>query len=266
MLNAVIRETAAAGLRVNVDKTKYMVRGDLALLPAAGPAEVLVVGDAPLERVQDFKYLGSFIGSVDRDIEERRKAASRAFGRLTPVWKAPLTVKTKLRVFKTMVEPILFYGCESWPLTMGRERQISSCWFKLVRRIVNRKWYDMQSNDSLLKEFELTSPVSSVRTRFLRHYGHALRTSQREKSAGVKLSPLSVMVEWTGESGWKCMASRGVERQPCEQRRGKGNLCTTLRYCLRLLKLRNGEAEKLQELAQMRATWAERVAKSASFC
>ena len=26
-------------------------------------------------------------------------------------------------------------------------------------------------------------------SRFLKHYGHALRTSQREKSAGVKLSP-----------------------------------------------------------------------------
>ena len=30
MLDAVIRETSLAGLRINVGKTKYMVRGDLA--------------------------------------------------------------------------------------------------------------------------------------------------------------------------------------------------------------------------------------------
>ena len=41
------------------------------------------------------------------------------------------------------------------------ERVIVGHWFSLVRRIVNRRW----------------------------HFGHALRTSQREKSAGVKLSP-----------------------------------------------------------------------------
>ena len=32
----------------------------------------------PLERVNDFKYLGSYIGSVDRDIRERCNAAFKA--------------------------------------------------------------------------------------------------------------------------------------------------------------------------------------------
>jgi hypothetical protein len=48
-----------------------------------------------IDRVEDFKYLG--------DITERCKAASRAYGYLMPVWKAPLRVETKWRVLKAMV-------------------------------------------------------------------------------------------------------------------------------------------------------------------
>ena len=90
----------AAGVFINVAKTKYIVRGDLVDTPGT-----ITVDGVPIERVEDFKYLGSYVGSVGRDIEERCKAASRAYGRLMSVWKAPLRVETKLRVFKAMVEP-----------------------------------------------------------------------------------------------------------------------------------------------------------------
>ena len=126
MLDAVIRETKAAGLFINVAKTKYIVRGNLFDTPGT-----IMVDSAPLERVEDFKYLGSYVGSVGRDIEERCKAASRAYGRLMPVWKTPLRVETKLRVFKAMVEPVLFYACETWPLTLRREQRLTSPWFRL---------------------------------------------------------------------------------------------------------------------------------------
>jgi len=264
MIDAVIRETSIAGLSINVQKTKYMVRGDLS--SAEHNSEELFVGASPIARVDDFKYLGSYIGSVDADILARCKAATQAFGRLLPVWKAPLQVPTKLRVFKTMVEPILFYGCESWPLTAERERKISTCWFSMVRRIVNRRWpYVRQSDASILSEFKLISPLQSVRIRFLKHFGHSLRSSQREKSAGVKQSPLSMVVQWAGEHGSQCTLRRGVVRQRCVQRRGKANLCTTLSYCLRLLGLSTTDSRKLLDLAQSRASWVSLV-ESASFC
>ncbi len=68
------------------------------------------------------------------------KAASRAYGRLMPVLNAPLRVETKLRVFKAMVEPVLFYACETWPLTLRREQRLTSHWFRLIRQIVNCRW------------------------------------------------------------------------------------------------------------------------------
>ena len=109
--------------------------GDLVDTPGT-----ITVHGVPIERKEDFKYLGSYVGSVDRDIEERCKAASRAYGRLMPVWKAPLRVETKLRVFKAMVEPVMFYACETWPLTLRREHRLTSHWFRPIRQIVNCRW------------------------------------------------------------------------------------------------------------------------------
>ncbi len=81
-------------------KTKYIVRGDFVHTPGK-----ITVDGVPIKRVEDFKYLGTSVGSVGRDIEERCKAASRAYGCLMPVWKAPLRVETKLRVFFTSDMP-----------------------------------------------------------------------------------------------------------------------------------------------------------------
>ena len=58
--------------------------GDL----ADSPGEIQVA-DVPLERVDESKYLGSYIGSVAQDIRERCNASLRAFGLLMAVGKAP---------------------------------------------------------------------------------------------------------------------------------------------------------------------------------
>jgi hypothetical protein len=72
MLDAVIRQTQAAGLFINVANTKYIVRGELVDTPGT-----ITLDGVPIDRVEDFKYL-AYVGSVGRDIDEPCKAASRA--------------------------------------------------------------------------------------------------------------------------------------------------------------------------------------------
>jgi hypothetical protein len=50
MLDGVIRETKAAGLFINVAKTKYIVRGDLVDTPST-----ITVDGVAIDRVEDFK-------------------------------------------------------------------------------------------------------------------------------------------------------------------------------------------------------------------
>ena len=161
-----------------------------------------------------------------------------------------------------MVEPaVMFYACETWPLTVRREKRLTSHWFRLIRQIVNRRWpHVRQTDESILSEFDLKSPAKTLRERFLTHLGHILRTSLREKSAGVKLSPLAMVVLGIGE--YELRYTRGgVVRRRRVQRRGKGNLCTFFSYCTRLLGRRIGDSHDLMALAQRRETW-RRLAES----
>jgi hypothetical protein len=102
--------------------------------------------------------------------------------------------------------------------------------------------------------FNLKSPAKTLRERFLQHLGHALRTSQREKSARVKLS--SMVVQEFGEhelrytrGGAATMYYLGV--QPLY----------SLQFCERLLGHRIGDNKKLMDLAQRREKWRQ-LAKS----
>ena len=64
-----------------------------------------------------------------------------------------------------------------------------------------------------------------------------------------------MVVQWNGECGPMCRPRGGVEQKSYVFRRGKGTLCTSLSYCVRLLGLRNGNVEGLQLLAQKDETW-----------
>jgi hypothetical protein len=46
-----------------------------------------------MDRAEDLNYIGSYVRSVGRDIDERCKAASRTYDSLLPVWKAPFELQ-----------------------------------------------------------------------------------------------------------------------------------------------------------------------------
>ena len=66
--------------------------------------------------VEDFKYLGSYKNS-QHDIQCRKAEAWAAVHAIDKVWRAPIYRLTKLKIFRTTVEPILIYGCNYWSQT-----------------------------------------------------------------------------------------------------------------------------------------------------
>ena len=93
------------GLTVSCSKTKFMVAGVDVCDEDVAP---IIVGDASISHVPDFRYLGSLIdnsGRSSRDIGAHRSAASRAFGALRrPVFlNTHLSITTKRLVFNACV-------------------------------------------------------------------------------------------------------------------------------------------------------------------
>ena len=63
-----------------------------------------------------------------------------------------ITLKTKVRLVKTMVFPVVMYGCESWTVKKAECWRIDAfelwCW----RRLLRVPWTAGRSNQSILKE------------------------------------------------------------------------------------------------------------------
>ena len=63
-----------------------------------------------------------------------------------------ITLPTKVHLIKTMVFPVVTYGCESWTIKKAEHQRIDAfelwCWSRLLRV----PWTERRSNQSILKE------------------------------------------------------------------------------------------------------------------
>ena len=87
------------------------------------PDPILTNGGIALEEVEDFKYLGSWVNSSERDIKTRKALAWKALNNMKRVWKSNVSNELKTRLFIATVESVLLYGCESWTFTSAQQQQ-----------------------------------------------------------------------------------------------------------------------------------------------
>ena len=95
-----------------------------------------------------------------------------------------ITLPTKVHLVKTMVFPVVMYGCESWTIKKAECQRIDAfelwCW----RRLLIVPWTAMRSNQSIPKEI---SPEYSLERLMLKlkllYFGHLMwRTDSLEKT------------------------------------------------------------------------------------
>ena len=111
LLIKVKEETEKAGLKINIQKTKTM---------ASGPITSSQIDRETMETVTDFNFLGSKIIADDdcsHVIKRRLLLRRTAVTNLDSILKSrDITLPTKVHIVKTMVFPVVMYGCESWTI------------------------------------------------------------------------------------------------------------------------------------------------------
>ena len=83
-----------------------------------------------------------------------------------------MTLSTKVCLVKTMVFPVVLYGCESWTVKKAEHRIDAFelwCW----RRLLRVPWTARRSNQSILKEI---SPEYSLEGLMLKGKSNTLAT------------------------------------------------------------------------------------------
>ena len=114
MLTSLIREAARLGLKVNVNKTKYMVTNRAT---NQQQTRTFNIGGQEFEQVDEFQYLGALVrADAEKTAETKRhvKSANRCFYGLQKQLRSNLlTRETKFNIYKTLIRPILLYGSET---------------------------------------------------------------------------------------------------------------------------------------------------------
>ena len=105
------KECEKAGLKLSIQKTKFM---------ASGPITSWQIDGKTMETVTDFIVLSSKItvdGDCSHEIKRRLLLGREVMTNLHSILKSrDIALLTKVHLVKAMVFPLIMYGCESWTI------------------------------------------------------------------------------------------------------------------------------------------------------
>ena len=151
LLMKVKEESEKVGLKLNIQKTKIMASSPITSWQIDG------------ETVSDFIFGGSKItadGDGSHEIKRCLLIGRKVMINLDSVLKSKdITLPTEVHRAKTLVLPVVMYGCESWTIKKAERQRIDAFELWHWRRLLRVPWTARRSNQSILKE---TSPEYSL--------------------------------------------------------------------------------------------------------
>ncbi|MES9976207.1 MAG: reverse transcriptase domain-containing protein [Candidatus Thiodiazotropha sp.] len=187
VLDRINHYAAAIGLQINATKTKFFTT-------SADPSPQLTIQGEEIELVSTFRYLGSTLlpnGQAKEEIPIRINKARFAFQQLKrSLWnRSEISLRTKLRVYRAAIRPVLMYGCETWPLRKEDIRRMEVFDHWCLRRILKVSWRDRISNEDVRHRcFDIQKLPTVIQRQRLKWFGHVIRRPSEELTR-VALSP-----------------------------------------------------------------------------
>ena len=116
-------------------------------------------------------------GDRSHEIKRRLLFGRKAMTNLDSILRSrDITLLTKVHLVKTMVFPVVMYGCESWTIKKAECRRIDAfelwCW----RRLLGVPWTERRFNQSILKEISPKYSLEGLTLKLkLQYFGHLMQ-------------------------------------------------------------------------------------------
>jgi sorting nexin-29 len=181
LINKVNKVSSDYGMEISETKTEWMLTS---LRPKEEKQDTidqgLRLGNERLNYTERFKYLGSYIsefGESTQDIRVRTACALSTMNSLKDIWSdKKIRVETKMRLYRSLIQPIALYGCETWTLRAKEESMLNVFEMAALRKIAGVKLIDKIRNEAIREQLgQRRTIVNEVHERQNRWLGHVLR-------------------------------------------------------------------------------------------
>ncbi|KAJ4439393.1 hypothetical protein ANN_07515 [Periplaneta americana] len=160
-----------------------------------GNAGILLEASKEIE-VEKFKYLGATVTNINdtrEEIKHRINMGNACYYSVEKLLSSSLLSKNlKVRIYKTVILPVVLYGCETWTLTMREKQTLRVCENKVLRKISEAKRDEVTGEWRELRNTELhalySSPdiIRNIKSRRLRWAGHVARMGESRNAYRVE--------------------------------------------------------------------------------
>jgi len=146
-LMKVKEEREKSGLKFNIQKIKIM---------ASGPITSWQIDGEKMETVSEFIFIGTKItanGECSHEIKRCLLLGRKVMTNLDSILQSrDITLPTKICLVKSMIFPVVMYGCESWTIKKAEHRSIDAFGVRCWRRVLGVPWPAGRPTQSILKE------------------------------------------------------------------------------------------------------------------
>jgi hypothetical protein len=145
--------------------------------------------------VNNFVYFGNMIDNENRInmcVKERIQAGNKANFANNKLFKNKLISRsTKMRIYRTIVRPVVTYGSETWTLPTAEENALRIFERKILRKIYGpvtengiwRNGYNDELNE-IIKGEDIVRFITAQRIRWLGHVERMKESAMPKKDAG----------------------------------------------------------------------------------
>jgi hypothetical protein len=124
-------------LEINTKKTNYMI---ISIHPNSGQNQNIRIANESFEKVAKFKYLGMSLtnqNDIHDEIKSRLNSVNACSCSVQNHFSSHLISKNlKSKIYKTVILPVVLYGCETWSLTLGEEHRLRVFGNRVMRKSI----------------------------------------------------------------------------------------------------------------------------------
>jgi hypothetical protein len=138
--------------------------------------------------VSQFKYLGTTVTNenlIQEEIKRRLNSGNACYHSVQSLLSSRLLSKTiKIKIYKTIILPVVLYGCETWSLTLREEHRLRVFENRVLRRIfgpkgdeVTGEWRKLH-NEEFRDLYSSPSIIRIIKSRRMRWADHVARMGE----------------------------------------------------------------------------------------